>query len=369
MISVSQHSALNRPPFINGAEFRSLSISYQSKPVAISFQRTKSFREQKTPPQCEIKFLDFDSKFTFNIVEIENELPDNQLSLYLGFDDNIFKVNLSGEWRDNEGLFVNNYSFDVIRQGETPKSVFLLKTFWAMLGLSAKLKIKIPILNQEATMSFDSNLNAISEQLQTRQIAYRLMVIEKTFKVKLPVPEFIQGEDVENIAYCYNSVINRKFKWFCPPAKVTWYATAEYFSLLPQKNLSFPVQYGPEPLEKKIFNYNINLGLQIARIEDYILDNFDEVKEELSKLDGREVWVQSRSKNGVMEIQALTTPNLPENAFNQDIQKLIDLEEKLDSKFFDKYTNSFSNAFDGLTNEQIEAITEQPNLDEEAFNF
>ncbi len=369
MITVSQNPTLNKPLFINDAEFKSLSISHQSKPIAISLRKAKSINKQQILPRCEIEFFDFGSKFIFEIIEIEGEMPSDNIALYLKFNANILKIILSGDWDDNEGLFVKNFGFDVVQQGETPISAFLLKTFWAMLGLSAKLKIKIPVLNQEAIMSFDTNLNEISELLQTRQIAYRLMVIEKTFSINLPFPNFIDSKEIENIAYCYHSVIDRKFEWICASTIIPWRASQEYLSLLPEKNIPFQMQYGPESFHKEIFGYSIDLGLQLAKIEEYVLDDFDDVNEKLSRLDASEVLVKAHSKNGLMQIESITTQTLPKNAFSKDIQKLIDLEEKFDSMYFDKYLNSFSNAFENLTDDQIQAVTERPTLEDNAFNF
>ena len=369
MITVSRNSTPNKQPFINGAEFKSLSISHKSKPIAISLRKAKSIQKQQTTPHFEIEFFDFGCKFSFEIVEIEGELPTNEMVLYLRFDKNFIRVILSGDWRDNEGLYVNNFDFGVEKQGETPTSAFLLKTLWVMLGLSAKVRIKIPVLSQEATMSFDTNLNKISELLQTKQIAYRLMAIEKTFRIKLPFPQFIDGKDVENIAYCYHSIVDRKFEWHCQPAKTPWIASHTYLSLLPKRKIPFPIQYGNESIEKEIFGYRIDLGLQHGKIEEAILDNFDEVKTKLSKLDGSEVLAQIRSKNGLILIESVTTPTLSNKAFSRELQKLIDLDSKFDSMFFDKYLNSLSNAFEGLTSEQIQAVTERPDLEEQAFNF
>jgi hypothetical protein len=276
---------------------------------------------------------------------------------------------LSGTDKNDEGLIINNYGFTVEKQGETPLSVFLLKTLWAILGLSSKINVSIPELNQEASMSFNTNLKEISEFLQVRQIAYRAMVIEKACNVTLPLPEFIEGNDIESIAYCYHSIVDRKFDWFCGSTTIPWFATPTYQSILPFQNEPFKMQYGPEPFEKEIFGYRINLGSQLAKIEDYILDNFDEVKSKLIKLDGSQIFARTRSKSGTMKIESITTPTLPKNAFSKDIQALIDLDAKLDSMVMDRYFNLFSNAFEGLTNEQIEALTQRPDLSESAFDF
>lgn len=317
----------------------------------------------------DIEFLDFNSNFTFEIVEIEADLPSTEIFLYLKFNDNILKITLLGDWRDNEGFYLNDFGFSVEKQGETPTSIFLLKTFWAMLGLSSKVKIQIPNLNQKATFSFDTKLDTVTEMLQIRQIAYRLMVIEKTFNTKLPFPQYIDGKYVERISYCFHSIIERKFQWICPSATIPWTATQTYLSLLPDKNVPFPIQFRPEIVEKEIFGHSINLGLQTAKIEEYLLDNFDEIKRKLSKLDGSEVLAQTRSKNGTMQIESLTTPILPNDAFSPEIQKLIDLEEQLDSVVMEKYFSIVASSLEGLTEDQKEAVLQRPNLDEDAFDF
>lgn len=369
MITTANSSTSNLRPFINGYDFRSLSISHQSKPIAISRRKAKLIEKQKVSPHFEVEFSDFDYKFSFEIIKIEGELPSNEIVLHLRFNDNYIRAILSGNWQDNEGLYVNNFGLGIENQGDTPISAFLLKTLWAMLALSAKVKIQIQILNQEAITSFDANLNEISELLQIRQIAYRLMVLEKATQTRFPFPQFIDGKYVENIAYCYHSVVDRKFEWLCAPVTIPWVSSQLYLSLLPEKNVPFPIQFGPEPFEKEIFGYLIDLGLQTAKIEEFVLDNFDEVKKKLSKLDGNEVLVQARSKSGVMQIESITTPILPKNAFSQDIQKLIDLDEKFTSIFMDKYFDLAGATLDGLTEEQIEVITQRPTLDEEAFDF
>ncbi len=370
MITVSNTSLLDTVPFVNGTVFKSSSIFNQSQPIIIPRPiKSKLIKKQKVSPRFEIEFPDFDYKFNFEIIDINVKLSASEIVFYLKFDDNIIKAVLSGKRKVGEGLYIDNFGFGVEKQGETPVSAFLLKTLWAMLGLSEQIQIQIPSLNQKATISFDTKISEITDLLEIKRVAYRLMVIEKAFRIRLPFPQFIDSKDIGNIAYCYHSVVDRKFEWLCPPAIIPWFATPMYLSLIPKKNVPFPMQYGPEPFEKEIFGYSINLGLQLAKIEAYVLDNFDEVKKKLSKLDGSEVLAQARSKRGVMQIESITTPMLPKNAFSPEIQKLIDLEDKLIDATFKKHINSFSNAFEGLSDEQIEVLTERPTLEEEAFNF
>lgn len=369
MITDAHSSISNTMPSRNGYEFKGSSISSKLDDFVISPIKAKSIKNQKIPPRFEIEFPDFDYKFSFKIIKTESELSASEIIFYLKLDENVIKVVFSGDRVKREGLYVNNLGFGDELQGQTPVSVFRLKSLWAMMSLSEEIKIRIPSFNQEDTISFDTNLNKISELLQFRQIAYRLLVIEKTFGIRLPFPQFIDSKNVMNIAYCYHSITDRKFKWFYPPAIVSWFASKKYLSLLPKENISFPIQEENESVKINIFGYQINLRSQIRRIEDGVLENFEDVKKGLSKLDGNEVLAQIRSKSGVIQIESVTTPHLPKNAFSKRIQKLIDLKESFDSLYFNKYLNSFSDAFEDLTDEQIQAITEHPELEEEAFNF
>ena len=377
MIIVSKNSTPNVVPYINGngADFKSLSISHQSKPIAISFRKTKLIEKEKTPTSFEIKFSEFDSRFKMEIIElkitgIEDISSSNEMILRLKFNQNIIKAVLSGYWKEKEGFYTQGFGLAVEQKGETPASVFLLSTLWAMFGLSSQFKVQLPTFNYEFTTSFGSPLNEISKQLRTRQIAYRAMVIEQALKVKLTYSnDFIEGEDVGSITFCYQAIVEREFDSIYKSKIVPLIASEEYLSLLPNENKPFPLNYAPECFTKNIFGYELELGLMEGQIENAVLDNFEEAKEKLSKLDGSEVLVYLRSLNGMIRFKSVNVPTLPKNAFSREIQKLIDLEEKLDSMFFDKYLNSFSDAFEGLTDEQIQAITERPTLEEEAFNF
>jgi hypothetical protein len=65
----------------------------------------------------------------------------------------------------------------------------------------------------------------------------------------------------------------------------------------------------------------------------------------------------------------LNEPIAKTGLFHKYIQKLISIESELIDTVFEKQFNSFSNAFEGLSDEQIEVLTERPTLEEEAFNF
>jgi hypothetical protein len=319
---------------------------------------------------------DFNYGFALDLVDFDWEefSPIAQLKLKIA-DDVFVKLVLTGSWEKHENIeqstfHLNDVGVALENTSEIPLSNFVAATFWAMLGLSKNCSISIESINYNFNLAFDIPISKISDLLQERQIAYRLMVIEKALEIQLPFPRrFRSGEEIGNIAYCYHSIVDRNFEWHFEPTVIPWLATQMYQSILPIKNEPFQMQYGPEPFGKEVFGQPIFLGLQVGKIKNYVIENFDEVKNAVSKLDGKEVLAKVRSKDGVMQIESVTTPELSMTAFSKDIQKLIDLESKLIDAVFEKHVNSYSNAFEGLSDEQIEVLTERPILEEEAFNF
>ncbi len=275
--------------------------------------KTASTKRVNITKSIEISFTDFEQTFTFEVIKEE------KLSKVL-----IFNVKLNDEiliFTVEKNAEKNNYKLKtklgIEPKKNTPNSLFLVSTLHAMMALSVKTRIKSNTFDFTVLPNFE--LNKISQFLQQKQATYRLMVIEKTFNLSLSVPD---NHDVSSVNYCYHSVMDRKFDWICN-------ANAE---------VGF-TETGNET--KEIFGTPIDLGKQKFTLTSYKLAS----------------------------VESITTPTLPKNAFSKDIQELIDLDEKLDSMMMDKYLNSFSNAFEGLTDEQIEAITERPTLEEEAFNF
>lgn len=330
-------------------------------------------KHKHTTPSFEATFSDFNYVFNFEVVKISGGLESKNIILYLKHSENIIiKATLSGYWTHQEesNFHLQKFDIEVERNYETPISVFLLSTLWAMLNLSKSVKFSIPDLNYDFTNSFDLSLNEINDFLQDRQIAYRLMVIERALKISLPLPNgFISGINIENIAFCYNAIVKREFDWLCNNLTFFPPSTTEYLNLLPSTNSPFPLTF-PTPDEKRmVFGHLLNLQQLFVEIKQAIVINYEEAKKKLFDLSGAPVEIIVKSTNGKMRYKAMNVPILPKNAFTKDIQTLIELEEKLDSMYFGKYLNSFSDAFENLTDEQIQAITERPTLGEEAFSF
>lgn len=329
--------------------------------------------QKQISSRFEIAFSDFDYTFNFEIVKISRSLESNNIILYLKlFEDVIVKATLFGYWTKQKepDFYFQKFNIEVEKNYETPTPVFLLSTLWAMLNLSDTVKFTIPALKHSFTNSFSLSLDKISDFLQDRQIAYRLMVIEKALKVSLPLPNgFISGIDIENIAFCFHAIIEREFEWLCNPGTFLWTSTTEYSDLLPSTNLPSPLTFPTQDEKRVVFGHSLNLRQLLVEIEQAKVVNYEEAKQKLLELNGEPVEIIVKSGSGKMRYKAKNVPALPKNAFSREIQKLIDLDSKLDAIVLDKYFALATSAFEGLTEEQKEAILERPNLDEDAFDF
>ena len=85
MITVSETLTPTAVPFIsNGTDFKSSSISNQSKPIIIPRRdKFKLIDKQKISHRFEIEFPDFDYKFSFEIIDIKGEVSASEIVLYL----------------------------------------------------------------------------------------------------------------------------------------------------------------------------------------------------------------------------------------------------------------------------------------------
>lgn len=352
----------------------SSNVEKETKPISYDFFQASAEEESLS---CNLKFSDFDANFEFEVFGMEGNLESNKLELYLNLDNQIkVKAILEGNWKKTEpthipSFHIKSFGIRFYENFETPISVFLKTTLWAILGLSSKFKITFPFLdNYWLCASFETSIDEISKFLQERQIAYRLMVIETALGIQLPFPQgFIDGKDVENIAFCYKAIIEREFNWFAVQTTIPCQANEESLSWIPETKEPTSVTFRPEPVVKSIFGVEIPLGIMTGRIDNAVIDNYDEAKEKLKRLGNETVNIEQRSIDGTITMIAVDVPNLSQNPWSEKLQKLIDLDSQLDEKILDKYFALAALTLEGLTEEQKEEITKRPELDEEAFDF
>ncbi|HEY0457611.1 MAG TPA: hypothetical protein VGC97_00585 [Pyrinomonadaceae bacterium] len=321
---------------------------------------------------CNFSFSDFDNIFRFEITDIIWDEFSEKIIFKLEYGDYFFVyLQLNGYWElENEQRFqLTDVDWYFEEKENTPISAFAVETFKVILCLTNKVKIEIPSIDYWVGVSVPLPLNSISEILQNRQLAYRLMVIEKAFQISLTFPRrFIAGEEVENIAFCYHAIIDRQFEWTVN--SFTFFPTADEENLkyLPLKNTSYHLTFPTLNEIRVIFNHQLHLGQFLIEVEKAIVENYDEVKEAFSKLDGNPVKVIIKSLNGKVRYETLNVPGLPKRAWKTIIQDLIDLTGKFNAVFLERYFKLAASTLEGLSKEQKESITERPKLSIKGFD-
>ncbi len=245
---------------------------------------------------------------------------------------------------------------------------FVALTFRTLLSLADLVSIYIPDVNLSISTSFDYPLKEISRMLQNRQLDYRVMVIEKALNMELEIPtNYIKGEDIETLSYAYYTIVEQAFDWQCNSISYSISANQESLDWLPPNEKLSPTKFPPMPIVKRLFGQELYLGQSIARIKDSIIENYQDVKHELSLLDGHLVNLIIHPLDGRMRIETLDAPRSPENSWEERIQQLIDLDSQMSGELANRYHALVAATLDGLTEEQKTAITARPEFDETAF--
>lgn len=312
----------NKVSPISHFALKGMAIPFLTTSNKILGNRTSLNKKDNSKNSFEIVSKEFDIKFHLEFDIAKTIILSKSLRFPLHFNDNILIATFKGKLEHDE-FITENFFLDLQKQGKTPASAFFLATLSSIIRLSKSFTVSIPKFKYKLVASIDASVGEINSFLLARNQAFKLMVIEKASGVKLNLPIFenIAGTDLNEIDYGFQSITKRSFEII--------------------SNHKEPVgTYKIENTSSEIFGQKINLGMQKL--------NFSSNK---------------------ITVESITTPTLPKNAFSKEIQKLIDLETKLNEVVFEKYLNSFSNAFEGLSDEQIEILTEKTKLGGEAFNF
>src|SRR2546423_9857043 len=240
-------------------------------------------------------------------------------------------LTVSGKVNAEEGGFkIRRVNLHMERETETASADFIISTLRAALVLADEIHLRIPEGHIDITLRFDATLLEISEMLRRRQINYRIMVIEKATGYRFQLPLDISGEQVKNIALIYHAITERSFVWPISEIGYGFYATKDVLSRLLSLNQLPSVKFGPHLITIDLFDKSVSLGHGYITIEDKIIENFDEVQKELALDDGHIVNVVARSLTGRGRYDLPEAPRLPDVPWDDEIQGLVDLEERLD---------------------------------------
>jgi hypothetical protein len=306
-----------------------------------------------------------DGHFRLELTDLDDsEIEEGRLVLKARIDTNTrIIVTLLGE-SATDGFQTNSISVRFENSERTAESNFRGATLRAALSLAAQTRLALPGLNLDLWFRLNEPLREISEMLKLRQTMYRLMVIERATRRHFEIPSFISGEDMKAISPLYHAITERTFGWPLESVQTVNYAASkDVADSLEEWNQSSSFA-SPSFQHQSLFGIEVPLGEGTITIIDNHIENFEQVVNELRSDDGHPVAVRIRSRIGLAHYNFPDAPRLPENAWNADLQMLIDMDEQLDAALMERYNALAAATLEGLTDEQKAEITARPEIGE-----
>ncbi|HEY6331142.1 MAG TPA: hypothetical protein VI756_17575, partial [Blastocatellia bacterium] len=217
----------------------------------------------------------------------------------------------------------------------------------------------------------DASLIDMSQALRWRDLAYKLMVIERAAGMRFRLPSSYSSEEVGKISFVYQAITRRSFEW-------------PIFNVRP--GLPVPLQATPadqqrvrgisglahcilvlSPLTDTISGEHIELGGVRVRVRRPIFLDPRELLNELAVGDGHQVIGQLTSLEGSLKITPITVPRLPGAPWNDLEQKFIDAGPFLTKRLADEYSALAASTLAGLSDDEKAELTERPELDVDSF--
>lgn len=280
-----------------------------------------------------------------------------------------FKTSVRGD-ADNLQIREVSINFDVTEH--TPRAHFVAASLYAMLPLAGPIRVVIPVIQVDVTVTFSTPLREVSDLLRGRQTYFGLMVIERAAGLRFEIPGDIPGEEMNSISFAYHAIMEREFDWLAKFITTPVPATEETFAVMNNMKPIEPggsvykLRFNPISEIRTVLGQKVDLGLRTLFLDDAVILNREEVLRELSKLDGHIVEIVVRPLSGMGRYLTPEAPRLPDSPWDEKIEACIMLEDKLNESLAAKYNELAASTLEGLTPEEIKVVTERPTLSEDA---
>jgi hypothetical protein len=298
------------------------------------------------------------------IVESTRSFEERRLTLRIELDEGAtFEWQTIGKPTEKGTKVIFEGSAGINLVSPRPRAHYIAATIQSLLMMDESASLRVDGLGFSGGVHFASSPKIVSDFLRRRQIAYRLMVIEKAFKDDFSVPPRISNEDVADIDFVYRAVVDRAFAWTFYQDSFPFSANDRVSELLVGMDGKQPFWFEIDCLQQVLLGRTLNLGQAKLTVQNAALVNPDEVERDLQKLDGHSFEVFIRSLSGLADYQFLDAPSLSDDAWDKLVGEMIELDEKLVNNLFKDVNNLAAGSLADLTEEEKLEVTIRPQFD------
>jgi hypothetical protein len=248
-------------------------------------------------------------------------------------------------------------------------SEFVAASLLALYGLSREGAVSVALAGDEFLVCGGPKVSLIemSQTLRWRDLAYKLMVIERAAGVEFRLPPVYSSKEVGRILFLYQAITRRSFEWpifnMSPGLPVPLKATLADQRRVQKVGSQASYLFRLPPLSDRLFGEQIQLGEVGVMVRRPIFLNANELLDEISVGDGHEVIGQVTSLEASLKINTTAAPVLPSSPWNDSEQRFIEIGPFLSSRLADEYNSLAASTLAGLSDAEKAEITARPELD------
>lgn len=259
------------------------------------------------------------------------------------------------------------YLLNCKRTKPLARAQFIRSSLLAILGFAGAIDLKIPDWKFDSHLIFDLPLREISNQLQLRQLAYRMMIIERAIGKQFTIPEISSSQEIEFTNRIYHAIVDHSFIGPIDPIEHMVPAAEDALTWIKSYKGDTTQKYGPYPVSSTIFGQTISLGNATILVDDAFIVDADKARTELSKNDGHLVKIIISSFSGQGVYQTPDAPGVSTSKWDSLVDTLVSMDDQLSESLAERYQALAAQTLSGLSDHMKSEITSRPELDPEAF--
>lgn len=333
-------------------------------PIAVSVAFPVSLREISAGVSLEITFPEFRGAFGGPVTVDASEIDSGRIVATARITPNLDLVmKLASDCEDGAASSTEATVEIRHRDSERRRALdgFVSNTLFALLGLSRRvdLQLHMPGIGPIVSLKFDVALPAISQYLQSRQIAYKVMVIERATHQQFTFPTTRSAVEVATISFVYEATVKRSFLWpdNYDGGQIRLPALPEALNELHGLMQGRDLKFGPQPHSRTLCGKTVYLGVGTITVLDAVIEDSDKLKAAMERGDGREIQARIRSLSGRVRYDLPDAPRITDEHWDHNTQALIDLEPQLDAALVERYNTLAAATLSGLTEGEKAQVT------------